>query len=83
MDPTSLGEWVTIHRKLLDADEGPPRVGFTMDQRIHMRGVSLEVHWRLMECVEGELAVWEGRGPGPLARPHRISPDGGGRRHTV
>lgn len=63
MDPTSLGEWVTIHRKLLDADEGPPRVGFTMDQRIHMRGVSLEVHWRLMECVEGELAVWEGRGP--------------------
>jgi len=63
MDPTSLGEWVTIHRKLLDADEGPPRVGFRMDQQIHMRGVSLEVHWQLVECRAEQLAVWEGRGP--------------------
>ncbi len=45
MDPACLGEWVTIHRKLVHADGGPPRVGYTMDQQIHMRGVSLEVHW--------------------------------------
>ncbi len=63
MDPERLGEWVTIHRKLLDADGGPPRVGYEMDQRIHMRGVSVDVHWRLTECTPGELAVWEGRGP--------------------
>ena len=63
MDPACLGEWVTIHRKLIDADEGPPRKGFHMDQQIHMRGVSLEVHWTLMECRAHELAVWEGRGP--------------------
>ncbi len=63
MDPGSLGEWVTIHRKLVHADDGPPRVGYTMDQHIHMRGVSLEVHWRLVDCRPGELAVWEGRGP--------------------
>jgi hypothetical protein len=63
MDPSSLGEWVTIHRRLLRADSGPLRPGFQMDQRVHMRGVTLEVHWTLVECRASELAVWEGRGP--------------------
>ncbi len=63
MDPHSLGEWVTIHRRLLRADDGPPLVGYTMDQRVHMRGVSVDVHWTLVEVRPGELAVWEGRGP--------------------
>jgi uncharacterized protein YndB with AHSA1/START domain len=70
MDPACLGEWVTIHRRLVHADNGPPRVGYTMDQQIHMRGVSLEVHWMLVECRLGERAVWEGRGP---ARSHAHS----------
>ncbi len=70
MDPSCLSEWVTIHRKLVHADDGPPRVGYTMDQQIHMRGVSLEVHWTLVDCRSGELAVWEGRGP---ARSHARS----------
>jgi uncharacterized protein YndB with AHSA1/START domain len=63
MDPRRLGDWVTIHRRLLSADDGPPRVGFRMGQRIHMRGVNLDVHWTLTECRANELAVWEGRGP--------------------
>jgi hypothetical protein len=63
MDPTSLGRWVTIHRGLVRADEGPARTGFQMDQQIHLRGVTLEVHWRLVECRPYQLAVWEGRGP--------------------
>jgi uncharacterized protein YndB with AHSA1/START domain len=63
MDPSCLGEWVTIHRRLIRADDGPPREGFTMDQQIHMRGVSVEVHWKLVECVSAERAIWEGRGP--------------------
>jgi carbon monoxide dehydrogenase subunit G len=63
MDPGRLDEWVTIHRKLLYADEGPPRVGYKMDQQLHLRGVSLEVHWRLVDCSPGERAVWQGRGP--------------------
>jgi uncharacterized protein YndB with AHSA1/START domain len=70
MDPSCLGEWVTIHRKLLRADDGPPRVGYTMDQCIQMRGVSLEVHWKLVDCEPGKLAVWQGRGP---ARSHAHS----------
>jgi uncharacterized protein YndB with AHSA1/START domain len=63
MNPDHLKDWVTIHRRLLHADEGPPRVGYEMDQQIHMRGVNLEVHWRLVDFRPGELAVWEGRGP--------------------
>jgi uncharacterized protein YndB with AHSA1/START domain len=63
MDPSALWSWVTIHRRLLHADDGPPRTGFAMDQRIHMRGVSLDVHWKLVDCRPCERAVWEGRGP--------------------
>jgi hypothetical protein len=63
MDPKRLDEWVTIHRRMLRADRGAPRTGFQMDQLLHLRGVNLEVHWRLIECRPEELAVWEGRGP--------------------
>jgi carbon monoxide dehydrogenase subunit G len=67
MDPAKLERWVTIHRRLLRADSGPPRTGFEMDQQIHLRGVTLEVHWKLAQCSASERAVWEGRGP---ARSH-------------
>jgi len=63
MDPQRLQDWVTIHRRLVHTDDGPVRVGFKMDQQIHLRGVNLEVHWKLIECRPNELAVWEGRGP--------------------
>jgi uncharacterized protein YndB with AHSA1/START domain len=63
MNPARLGEWVTIHRRLLRADDGLPRDGFEMDQQLHLRGVNITVHWRLVEYREGELAVWVGRGP--------------------
>lgn len=63
MDPARLGEWVTIHRKLKRRDEGPPGVGYEMEQQLHLRGVSVDVCWRLVECVACERAVWEGRGP--------------------
>jgi|ERR1700722_572988 uncharacterized protein YndB with AHSA1/START domain len=70
MDPACLADWVTIHRKLVHADDGAPKVGYRMDQQIHLRGVSLEVHWELVECKRAALAVWEGRGP---ARSHAHS----------
>jgi len=63
MDPTRLGDWVTIHRKLNRADGGGPKVGYRMDQHIHMRGVSMDVRWKLVECDPCARAVWEGRGP--------------------
>ncbi len=63
MDPAQLGDWVTIHRKLRHSDDGAARVGYRMDQQIHLRGVSVDVHWTLVQCEPGEHAVWEGRGP--------------------
>jgi uncharacterized protein YndB with AHSA1/START domain len=63
MNPNRLADWVTVHRELHHADDGPPRVGYRMDQQIHLRGVSLDVHWKLVDCRPCELAVWEGRGP--------------------
>jgi uncharacterized protein YndB with AHSA1/START domain len=63
MDPAQLGDWVTIHRKLRDSDIGRPHIGYQMHQQIHLRGVSVDVHWTLVECVPAEHAVWEGRGP--------------------
>lgn len=67
MDPARLQDWVTIHRRLVHADAGPPRVGYEMDQQIHLRGVSIQVHWTLVECRPAEHAIWEGRG---AARGH-------------
>jgi uncharacterized protein YndB with AHSA1/START domain len=63
MDAQRLCDWVSIHRKLRYCDEGPPRVGYRMDQQLHLRGVSIDVHWRLAECSPARHAVWEGRGP--------------------
>jgi uncharacterized protein YndB with AHSA1/START domain len=80
MDPNRLGEWVTIHRKLRGSDDGAPRVGFRMDQQVHLRGVSIDVHWTLVECVPCERALWEGRGPA-RSRAHteyRLRPIPGG-----
>jgi uncharacterized protein YndB with AHSA1/START domain len=63
MDPARLVDWVTIHRKLRHDEGDPARVGYRMDQQIHLRGVSVDIHWALVESVPGEHAVWKGRGP--------------------
>src|SRR5205807_913911 len=80
MDPRRLAEWVTIHRRLRHADGGRLRVGYQMDQQVHLRGVNLDVHWELVECEPDRRAVWEGRGP---ARSHArteytLTPEDGG-----
>jgi uncharacterized protein YndB with AHSA1/START domain len=82
MNPHCLEEWVTIHRRLIRAEEGPPHVGYRMDQQIHLRGVTLEVRWELTECIPNQHAVWEGRGPA-RSRAHTeylLSAEGNGTR---
>ena len=63
LNPQRLGDWVTIHRKLNECDEGPARLGFTMVQTMELRGAPLKVSWELISCDEPHLATWEGRGP--------------------
>lgn len=63
LDPHQLERWVTIHRSLTAADDGPPRVGFRMSQQMVIRGVPVAVSWVLEECREPTYARWTGRGP--------------------
>ncbi len=63
MDPHRLKDWVTIHRSIKDVSEQPLGKGSTMDQVLHMRGVSFRVRWTLAEVSAPNMAQWEGRGP--------------------
>ena len=80
MDPQRLGQWVTIHRSLKDVSEEPLRKGSTMEQVIHMRGVSFHVNWTLVDLNPPSHAEWEGRGPAhSRARiRYELTPDGDG-----
>ena len=63
MDPGRLQDWVTIHRSVKDVSAEPLRQGATMDQVLHMRGVSFRVHWTLADVSAPNRAEWEGQGP--------------------
>lgn len=63
MDPQSTLDWVTIVRAVNDADDGPLREGFRMEQTLALRGVRFRVRWRLVELEAPSFARWEGRGP--------------------
>jgi uncharacterized protein YndB with AHSA1/START domain len=63
MDPSRLEEWVTIHRALGDVSSQPLRKGSTMDQVLHLRGVSFHVHWTLVDVNPPNCAEWNGGGP--------------------
>lgn len=63
MDPGRLKDWVTIHRSIKDVSEQPLAKGATMDQVLHMRGISFTVHWTLEQVEAPKHAEWEGRGP--------------------
>ena len=63
MDPYCLEDWVTIHRSVEGVSSRPLRTGSTMDQVLHLRGVSFHVHWTLVDVNEPTHAEWEGEGP--------------------
>jgi uncharacterized membrane protein len=63
MNPDCLGQWVTIHKSVKDVSDNPLREGSTMEQVLHMRGVSFHVKWKLVDVHEPRTAEWEGRGP--------------------
>jgi uncharacterized protein YndB with AHSA1/START domain len=63
LDPEHLDEWVTIHRRVLHRDDGPPRKGFEMEQTLVLRHTPFTVRWTLTEADRPDRATWEGRGP--------------------
>ena len=63
MDPNRLKDWVTIHRSVRNVSDKQMSKGSTMDQVLHMRGVSFRVHWTLADVDAPHHAEWEGRGP--------------------
>jgi len=63
MDPQRLGDWVTIHKSVSHVSDAPLRKGSTMDQAMHVRGLTFRVHWTLMEVDSPRRAEWEGGGP--------------------
>jgi len=80
MDPNHLKDWVTIHRSVREVSDDPLRRGSTMEQVLHIRGVSFHVRWTLTEVRSPEHAEWEGLGPAhSLARiRYELSGDGDG-----
>jgi uncharacterized membrane protein len=63
MDPYHLKDWVTIHKSVGEVSDNPLRKGSTIEQVLHMHGVSFHVHWTLTEVRAPDRAEWEGQGP--------------------
>jgi len=63
LDPARLDEWVTIHRRVNQHDDGPLREGYEMVQTLCLRGANFKVRWTLTEADRPDHATWEGRGP--------------------
>lgn len=63
MDPHQLERWVTIHRELCAADDGPPAKGFRMEQRMSIRGAPVTIRWEIDELDPPHRATWHGTGP--------------------
>ncbi|MBV9366493.1 MAG: SRPBCC family protein [Solirubrobacterales bacterium] len=80
MDPGCLKDWVTIHRSVSNVSAKPLRKGSTMDQVLHIRGVSFHVQWTLTDVSSPQRAEWEGQGPAhSVARiRYELSGDGEG-----
>jgi uncharacterized protein YndB with AHSA1/START domain len=57
MDPERLGDWVTIHRKLVSHSEGE------MEQVLCIHHVNFHVKWELAESHRPREAKWQGKGP--------------------
>jgi carbon monoxide dehydrogenase subunit G len=80
MDPYCLEDWVTIHRSVEAVSSRPMHKGSTMEQVLHLRGVSFRVHWTLVDVNAPNHAEWTGEGPAhSRARiRYELIPDGDG-----
>jgi uncharacterized protein YndB with AHSA1/START domain len=77
MDPSRLGDWVTIHRRV-DEVETPLERGSTFGQTLNLRGAHLHVAWKVVDLDPPRRAVWEGQGPAHSRASivYELRPDG-------
>ena len=62
LDPSRLGDWVTIHERFEDAPERLEQ-GSTMTQRLKVAGQGFTVRWTVTEDQRPSRVTWEGNGP--------------------
>jgi uncharacterized protein YndB with AHSA1/START domain len=63
MDPSRLGDWVTIHAGLKDAPSGELRKGSELTQCLKLAGRRFDVQWEVVQAEKPKRVVWEGKGP--------------------
>jgi uncharacterized membrane protein len=63
MDPSRLGEWVTIHNRLEGSPPDRLERGSKLTQQLKLAGRPFKVRWTVVENEPCKRVVWEGRGP--------------------
>ena len=63
LDPTRLDEWVTIHRKINDADGGARTRATRWSRRCACAARTSRSNGRSPSSSRPDRATWEGRGP--------------------
>jgi carbon monoxide dehydrogenase subunit G len=63
MDPSRLGDWVSIHDRLVEAPDGELDQNSELAQCLKVAGQRFTVHWHVTEDDRPRRVVWEGRGP--------------------
>jgi carbon monoxide dehydrogenase subunit G len=63
MDPSRLGEWVTIHHRLEGSPPERLERGSRLTQLLRFAGRRFKVRWTVVENDPCRRVVWEGRGP--------------------
>jgi uncharacterized protein YndB with AHSA1/START domain len=63
MDPSRLGEWVTIHHRLEGSPPDRLERGSKLTQFLKLAGRRFKVRWTVVENDPCKHVIWEGRGP--------------------
>jgi carbon monoxide dehydrogenase subunit G len=84
MNPSRLGDWVTIHHHLEGAPPERLERGSKLTQWLRIAGQRFKVRWTVVENEPRERVVWEGKGPvATHARvEYRFTPNGDGTRFS-
>jgi carbon monoxide dehydrogenase subunit G len=73
MDPSRLGDWVTVHQELVEGKAGELCAGDTLAQKLKVAGQRFKVRWTVVKAERPRDVEWEGRGP--MGTKARVSYD--------